>query len=51
MNCYSSKLMELSEFSMLRIINETKATVVAQDVRLADGVWARFWPYGPQGSS
>ncbi len=28
---------------MLRIINETKATVVAQDVRLADGIWSRFW--------
>ncbi len=28
---------------MLRIINETRATVVAQDVRLADSIWSRFW--------
>jgi uncharacterized membrane protein (UPF0127 family) len=28
---------------MPRIIDETRGTVVAQDVRLADGVWSRFW--------
>ena len=28
---------------MPRIIDETKGTVVAQDVHLADGVWSRFW--------
>ncbi len=27
---------------MSRIINETRGTVVAQDVRLADGIWSRF---------
>ncbi len=28
---------------MSRVINETKATVVAEEVRLADGIWSRFW--------
>lgn len=28
---------------MPRIVNETRGTVVAQDVRVADGVWSRFW--------
>ena len=28
---------------MPRIIDETRGTVVAQDVRLADGIWSRFW--------
>lgn len=28
---------------MPRIVNETKGTVVAEDVRVADGVWSRFW--------
>ena len=28
---------------MPRIIDETRGTVVAQDVRLAEGVWSRFW--------
>ena len=28
---------------MARIINETKGTVVAEDVRFADGIWSRFW--------
>jgi uncharacterized membrane protein (UPF0127 family) len=28
---------------MPRLINETKGTVVAEDVRLADGIWSRFW--------
>jgi uncharacterized membrane protein (UPF0127 family) len=28
---------------MPRLISETKGTVVAEDVRLADGIWSRFW--------
>lgn len=28
---------------MARIVNETRGTVVAEDVRVADGVWSRFW--------
>ena len=28
---------------MPRIINETRGSEVARDVRLADGVWSRFW--------
>ncbi len=28
---------------MLRIVNETRGTVVAEDVQVADGVWSRFW--------
>ena len=28
---------------MTRVIDETRATVVAEDVRLADGIWSRFW--------
>ena len=28
---------------MPRIIDATRGTVVAQDVRLADGIWSRFW--------
>ncbi len=28
---------------MPRIINETRGTVLAQDVRVADGIWSRFW--------
>ncbi len=28
---------------MPRMVNETKGTVVAQDVKLADGIWSRFW--------
>jgi uncharacterized membrane protein (UPF0127 family) len=28
---------------MPRIVNETRGTVVAEDVRVADGVWSRFW--------
>ena len=28
---------------MLHIINETRDTVVAKDVRLADRFWPRFW--------
>ena len=28
---------------MLRVFNETRGTVVAEDVRLAEGVWSRFW--------
>jgi uncharacterized protein len=27
---------------MFRVLNETKGTVVAQNVRLADGIWSRF---------
>jgi len=27
---------------MVRIVNETRGTVVAQDVRIADGIWSRF---------
>lgn len=30
-------------WSMSSVINETKATVVAEEVRLADGIWSRFW--------
>jgi uncharacterized membrane protein (UPF0127 family) len=28
---------------MPRIIDETRGTVVAEDVRVADGLWSRFW--------
>ncbi len=28
---------------MARIVNETRGTVVAEDVQVADGFWARFW--------
>ena len=28
---------------MPRIIDETRGTVVAKDLRLADGLWSRFW--------
>ncbi len=28
---------------MPRVISETKGTVLADDVRLADGIWSRFW--------
>ncbi|KKM07822.1 hypothetical protein LCGC14_1730090 [marine sediment metagenome] len=28
---------------MPRVINETRGTVVAEDVRVADGIWSRFW--------
>lgn len=28
---------------MPRVVNRTRDTVVAQDVRLADSVWSRFW--------
>ena len=28
---------------MPRVINETKGRVVAEDLRLADGIWSRFW--------
>lgn len=28
---------------MPRVINETRGTVVAEDVRLAEGIWSRFW--------
>ena len=28
---------------MPRIIDETRGTVVAKDIRLADGLWSRFW--------
>ena len=28
---------------MPRVINEGKGTVVAEDVRVADGLWSRFW--------
>jgi len=28
---------------MPRIVNETRGTVVAEDVRVADGIWSRFW--------
>lgn len=28
---------------MPRIVNETRGTVVAEDVRVADGLWSRFW--------
>jgi len=28
---------------MSRVINETKATVVAEEVGLANGIWSRFW--------
>lgn len=28
---------------MPRVINEAKRTVVAEDVRVAAGVWSRFW--------
>src|SRR4030065_2139360 len=28
---------------MPRVINETKGTVVAEEVRVADGIWSRFW--------
>lgn len=28
---------------MPRIVNETKGTLVAEDVRVADGIWSRFW--------
>jgi uncharacterized membrane protein (UPF0127 family) len=28
---------------MPRIVNETRGTLVAEDVRVADGVWSRFW--------
>lgn len=28
---------------MPRIVNETRGTVVAEDVQVADGVWSRFW--------
>lgn len=28
---------------MPRIVNETRGTLVAQDVQVADGVWSRFW--------
>ena len=28
---------------MPRAVNETRGTVVAEDVGVADGVWSRFW--------
>jgi uncharacterized membrane protein (UPF0127 family) len=28
---------------MPRIANETRGTLVAEDVRVADGIWSRFW--------
>lgn len=28
---------------MPRVINETRGTIVAQDVRLAESAWSRFW--------
>ncbi len=28
---------------MARLISETKGTVVTEDLRLADGIWSRFW--------
>jgi uncharacterized membrane protein (UPF0127 family) len=28
---------------MARLISETKGTVLAEDLRLADGIWSRFW--------
>ena len=28
---------------MSRVLNETKGTVVAEQVRVADGIWSRFW--------
>lgn len=28
---------------MPRVINETRGTAVAKDVRVADGIWSRFW--------
>jgi len=28
---------------MPRIVNETRGTLVAEDVRVADGIWSRFW--------
>jgi uncharacterized membrane protein (UPF0127 family) len=28
---------------MPRIICETRGTVVAEDIRLAEGIWSRFW--------
>lgn len=28
---------------MPRVINETKGTVVAEDMHVADGIWSRFW--------
>lgn len=35
---------------MARLINETKDTVVAEDVRLAEGIWSRFWGLMGRGS-
>lgn len=28
---------------MLRVLNETKGTVVAEQLRVADNFWSRFW--------
>lgn len=28
---------------MPRVVNQSKSTVVAEDVRVADGIWSRFW--------
>lgn len=29
--------------AMARVVNETKGTAVAEDVRIARSVWSRFW--------
>ncbi len=28
---------------MPRLVNDTRGTAVAEDVRLAEGIWSRFW--------
>lgn len=28
---------------MPRMVNKTRGTVIAEDVRVADGIWSRFW--------
>ena len=35
---------------MPRVLNETKGTVVAEQARIADGFWSRFWGLMGKGS-